>query len=337
MSLSGKRIAIVRLSAIGDVVHVLPVVSSLRAAAPDAHITWIIQHAPHELVRNHPAVDEFILFRRRPLLRGYAELARQIRGRRFDLVLGLHTSLKAGGVIRMLKAPRRIGFDRARAPELHWLAVNEQIAPRPRGHVQDEALEFVEHLGIPRRLEWRLEPTPEECERYEPLLPPYDGPTVALTLASSDPAKDWPAERFAALADRLADDHGARCMIVGGRSKAELAAAATVRRLARRPPLDLGAWDLRRLAFLLHRADAVVSPDSGPLHIAVALGTPSVALMGLTNPRHVGPYRFRELTVDAYGDPGEDYPPGPVRRPGRMERIGVEEVVRKVGQALASS
>lgn len=332
--LAGKRIAIVRMSAIGDVVHVLPVVGSLRAAAPDAHITWIIQPTPYELVQHHSGVDEFLLFDRKPLSRSYRRLWQTVRDREFDLVLALHTSLKAGLATALLKAPRKIGFDRARAPEFNWLFTNERLRPRPRGHMADEAIEFLEHLGVPLRLEWGIAPIDEERERFRTLLPAIEGPTVALVPASSLPAKDWPAHRYAELADRLEAEFGARSIIVGGRSPAEVTATKTIQRLARTPPLDLSAWDLRRLVYLLDSADVVVSPDSGPLHIAVALGTPSIALMGYTNPKRVGPYRFRELMADAYGDPGEEYSPMDGYRPGRMERIGVEDVVDKVRAAL---
>jgi heptosyltransferase I len=322
------------MSAIGDVVHVLPVLASIRAAAPSAEITWLIQPGPHELVAGHSAVDRFLLFRRRPLLRSLLELRQATRELRFDLVLALHTSLKAGLATTSLRAPRVIGFDRHRAPELNGLFTNERIAPRPRGHAQDEALEFVDHLGIPRRLEWGLEPTPAERRRYADLLPPWDGPTVALAVATSLPAKDWPAECFAHLADHLRAEIGARCVLVGGASAAEDRAAATIARTAAARPLDLRAWDLRRLAFLLHSADVVVSPDSAPMHIGVALGTPTVALMGYTNPLRVGPYRFRDLMVDAYSEPGEEYTAAAGYRPDRMRRIEVHEVLARVRRAL---
>ena len=121
---------------------------------------------------------------------------------------------------------------------------------------------------------------------------------------------------------------------MGGRSEREEAAAARIAALASHPPLDLREWDLRRVVYLLDRVDLLVSPDTGPLHAAVALGTPSIALMGYTNPKRVGPYRFRELLVDAYGDPGEQYGTEESYRPGRMERISLEEVMEKVREAL---
>lgn len=332
--LSGKSIAVVRMSAIGDVVHTLPVVCSIHDAVPDARITWLIQPTPHQLIRDHPAVDEFILFNRRPLWRGLVELSRGLRDRRFDLVLDLHTSLKAGLATSMIDAPRKIGFDRRRAPELNFLFTNERIPPRPRGHVQEEMLEFLDHLEIPRRADWGIGPSADEEDRFGPLLPAFPGPTVAMVVASSLPAKDWPADRFAALVDTVADTHGARTIIVGGRSPAEDRTVAAITAAAKSPPLDLRAWDLRRLAYLIHRSDVLVSPDSGPLHIGVALGTPSVALMGYTNPKRVGPVRFHDLMIDAFGDPGEEYTADADYREGRMIRIGVDQVAAKVAQAL---
>jgi heptosyltransferase I len=196
--------------------------------------------------------------------------------------------------------------------------------------MQDQYLEFVAHLGIPVVLEWGLGPTPAECARYDALLPPFAGPTVALVAGTSRPGKEWPAARYAELAERLDHELGARTVLVGGRSPREQQVAEVIGARA----LDLREWDLRRLVYLLARADVVVSPDTGPLHIAGALGTPAVALMGYTNPKRVGPYRFRELLIDAYGEPGEDYPASAGNRPGRMERITVVQVLARVRQAL---
>ncbi len=329
------EVAIVMLTAVGDVVHVLPVVNSLRAAWPDVRITWIVQPGPHGLVAGHPGVDEFILFDRKKGWRAFRDVRDATRGKRFDLVLALQDYLKAGLITALLRAPRKLGLDRGRARDLNWLFTTEQLPPRGRRHTQDQYLEFVEQLGVPAKLDWAgLGPTAEEAGRYAPLLPPHGGPTVAMVIGTSRPAKEWPEERYAELVDRLHAELGARSILVGGRSAREEAAAARIAALARHPPLDLREWDLRRVAYLLDRADVAVSPDTGPLHIAVALGTPSVALIGYTNPRRVGPYRFQELMVDAYGDPGEEYGFDSGYREGRMERIGVDEVLEKVRLAL---
>ncbi len=334
--LNGARVAIVMMSAIGDAVHTLPVVNSLKAAAPGVHITWVIQPAPHALVANHPNVDEFVLFDRKRGWRAFADVRAATAGKRFDLVIALQVYLKAGLVTALLRSPRKLGFDRLRARDANWLFTTERIPARGQRHVQDQYFEFLEHLGVPPLLEWGLGPTEEERARYAAVLPPSERPTVALVLGTSKPAKEWPAERYAALVDRLEGEMGVRTMLVGGRSPRETAAAAQIERLARHRPLNLLEWDLRRLVYLLDRADVLVSPDTGPLHAGVALGTPTVALMGWTNPRRVGPYRrFHDLMVDAYGDPGEDYPVSAGYREGRMERITADAVAEKVALALA--
>ncbi len=333
--LSGKRIAIVMMSAIGDAVHVLPVVNSIKAAAPDAHITWIIQPGPHGLVAEHPAVDEFILFDRKAGWRAFRDVRNDLRGRRFDLVLALQVYFKAGVITAMLDSPRKLGFDRARARDANWLFTTERVAARPQQHVQDQYFEFLDYLGVEPRLEWALGSTEEERVRYAELLPPNERPTVALVLATSKAGKDWPAERYAVVCDRLTGDLHARPVLVGGCSERENAAAAAVSARAVHPPLDLRAWDLRRLVYLTERADVLVSPDTGPMHIGVALGTPTVSLVGYTNPKYGGPYRrFHDLLVDGFGDPGEDYAPARKYREGRMQRITVDQVLAKVRLAL---
>jgi heptosyltransferase I len=324
------------MSAIGDVVHALPLVNSIRRAAPDVHLSWVIQPVPRQLLAAHPAVDEFLLFNRSRGWRAFPDFHRRVRHLRFDLVLDPHVFFKAGVVTGMLRAPRKIGYDRARAPDLNWIFSTERIPHAPRAHAQDEMFEFVDHLGIPRVLEWGIGSTDEEKGRYAALLPESDRPTAALVLSSSRPAKDWPADRWLPLADHLAVELGLRVILVGGLSNREDAIAASLRSHAAEPPLDLRAWDLRRLVSLLERSDLLVTPDTGPLHIGVALGTPTVSLMGYTNPKRVGPYRFRDLMIDAFGDPGEDYPATAGYREGRMERITVRQVVETVYLALGT-
>jgi len=250
-------------------------------------------------------------------------------------VLALQVYLKAGVITAMLDSPRKLGYDRVRARDANWLFTTERIRPRGFQHVQDQYFEFVEHLGIEPRLEWNLGSTPEERARYAALLPPSERPTVGLVLGTSKPEKDWPAERYAELVDRLDAELGARVVLVGAPSGRERAAADVVLSRASTKPLDLLAWDLRRLVYLTERLDVLVSPDTGPMHIGVALGTPTVGLLGYSNPKWGGPYRFQELMVDAFGDPGEVYPPGRIFRPGRTERITVDQVMEKVALALA--
>ena len=150
-------------------------------------------------------------------------------------------------------------------------------------------------------------------------------------MATSKPEKDWLPERWAEVCDALWNDFGLQPVLVGGRSPRELAAERDrVGARARRCRSALGSG-LRNLVGILDGAALVLSPDTGPLHMTVALDRPVVSLMGYTNPKRVGPYRrFHDLLIDAYGEPGEDYPISMENRPGRMARITVRDVLDRV-------
>ncbi len=338
-----REIAILMLSALGDAVHVLPVANALRRAYPGSRITWIVQPVPQRLVAAHPAIDGFIVFRRRRGLhawRSYAELRAAVRARRrpFDLLLALQVYFKAGLIAALTPARIKLGFDRARARDANWLFTNERIPPRPVGHVQDQYFEFLEHLGIdPQPVEWGLTPTPLEKERQARFFEGFGRPAVALVVGTSKPEKNWLPERWVRLAAALHSDLGLQPMIVGGPSPAEHAIADTIVRRSGVPVVNALGDDVRRLLWLLDGARLVVSPDTGPLHIARALDTPVVGLYGYTNPKRYGPYRkFTELVVDGYArHPGEDYPCSMTHRTGGMARVTLDRALAKVQRALA--
>jgi heptosyltransferase I len=153
----GTRVAIVMLSAIGDAVHVLPVVTAIKRHAPGCHITWVLQPGPASLVRGHPAVDDIVIFDRRGGLGAFRAVARELRKRQCDLVIDLQTSLKAGIITLLSGAPVRMGFDRARAKDLNTLFTNRRIPAGRNQHVQDQYFEFLTELGIePRPVESAL-------------------------------------------------------------------------------------------------------------------------------------------------------------------------------------
>jgi heptosyltransferase I len=335
--LDGQRVAIVLLSAIGDVVHAFPLVASLKAAAPRARIEWIIQPVPAELARHHPGVDRVWLFERARGWRAYRDLRRALRGERFDLAIDLQVYAKASLILTLLDARRKIGFDRARARELNWLVTNERLAAHPPGHVLEQYLEFADHLGVARRYEWPLILSSDEREAQRRFRATLAAPMAGLVIGSSKTEKDWPAERWARLAEVLHDAWGYEVVLLGGPSAGERATAAEVVRRARCPVRDELRSPLRELLWLLDGAAIAISPDTGPYHLAVALGVPSIGLYGRTDPARVGPgRRFAELVVDAFHDPGEGWhPPRAGYRANRMERITVERVLDAVRLARA--
>ena len=327
------------LSAIGDAVHVLPVANALKRHWPDARITWVIQPVAHGLVRGHSAVDEFVIFRRRRGWRaweGFQELADAMRHRHFDLLLGLQVYLKAGLITALIPSDVKLGFDRRRARDAQWLFTTHRIPSHEPQHVQDQYFEFLEHLGIdPNPVAWDLTLTGAEQEAQQTFFAALDRPACAVVVGTSRPAKNWAPERYARLLERIETEHLLRPVLVGGPSRAERVLASRVLDETRATAIDTLGDDLRRLLWIVEGSALLVSPDTGPLHIARAIGTPVVSLFGHTNPKRSGPYQaYEELIVDGYARfEGEDYPPAPIHRDG-MARVTVDGVMEKVALAM---
>lgn len=323
------RVCIVMMSAVGDVVHVMPVIHALKAFKPQSHVTWVLQPGPATLVRGHPLVDDIVLFDRSKGWRAFLDIRRELAHRRFDLVLALQVYFKAGIITGFAHAPVKLGFDRVRARDANWLFTTHRIPARAGQHVQDQYFEFLDALRIPYGApQWTLGPWNDEERAWQrEFLARFDRPIAPIVVATSKPAKDWPAERWADVCDALWNEHGLQPVLVGGRSERELAAERVIMQRAPMAVSALGSG-LRRLAAILDGAAVALSPDTGPLHLAVALRTPVVSLLGYTNPKRVGPYDYaRDLMIDAYGDPGEDYPLDMSYREDRMERIAVSDVL----------
>ena len=320
------------MSAVGDAVHVLPLLTALKRNNPATRVTWVLQPGAASLVRGHWAVDEIIPFDRSRGWRAYPAVRRALAQRPFDVVLALQVYFKAGVVTSFTRAPVKLGFDRARARDLNWLFTTDRVHARPGQHVQDQYFEFLEALGVPHEpIVWDLGPWAEERQWQREFFAQFDRPIAPIVVATSKPEKDWMPERWAQVSEALYGDFGLQPVLVGGTTSRELEAERLIREQARVPVVSALGSGLRNLVGILDGAALVLSPDTGPLHMAVALDRPVVSLMGYTNPKRVGPYRrFHDLLVDAYGEPGEDYPISMENRPGRMARIGVQDVLEKV-------
>jgi heptosyltransferase I len=310
------------LSAIGDAVHVLPVINALKRHDSANNITWLLQPGPASLVRGHPSIDSIVEIDPRRSLAP----ARALEP--FDLLIDLQVALKAGIVTAVTRAHTKLGFDRARARDLNWLFTTNKIpAHAERQHVQDQYFEFLTALGVPiEPVVWNLGPWPGDPP---PLEPRY----AALAIGASDPDREWFPDRWAAVADALHDIYGLRPILVGAGTPRDRVTAAAIRARARVPVADTLGSGLRPLVSILGGADLVVSLDTGAVHMAVALDRPVVTLMSNADPRRTGPYaKFHDLIVDAYHDPGEVAPISWTRRPGRMPRIAVSDVLERVAR-----
>jgi lipopolysaccharide heptosyltransferase I len=305
MAADGPRIALVKLSSLGDVVHALPVAATLRAARPAARLTWIVERREAAVLRDHPALDEVIVadtrgWRRarrpgtvRAALADAAALRRRLAAARFDVALDLQGLIKSGAIAAATRAPLRIGFAAGWGRErLSMLFTNRRVVPPPRArHVIEQYLALLAPLGIAeRRLEFRLPVTPlaearaEEWLAAEGLKPHRR--LVVLNPGAGRADKRWPVEHFARLARLLTQDADAHVLVTWGPGEegtARAIGAAGAVTLA--PPTDLEA-----LLALLRRASVVVAADTGPLHMAAALGTPCVGLYGPTAAARNGPF-----------------------------------------------
>jgi heptosyltransferase I len=327
-----RRICIVMLTALGDAVHVLPVVTALKRHSPETRISWVVQPAAAALVRGHPAVDEVIVFDRARGRRAFLDARRELARREFDAVLLLQPYLKAALLASFAHAARRIGIDRSRAADLSWLATPTRLPRRPLGHMQDQFLEFLEFLGVPAEpLVWDLGPWPEERAWQRDFFARIDRPTAAIVVGTSKAEKDWLPERWAEVGDALVERHGLQPVLVGGRSERELTAERIIMARARHKPMSALGSGVRPLVSILERAALVLTPDTGPLHMSVALDRPTISLIGYADPRRTGPYRrYHELMIDAFHDPGETGPVTNERRRNRMPRITVRDVLDRV-------
>lgn len=336
-------ICILRLSALGDVTHVLPIVHTLRRRWAQTRLTWIIGKFEHRLVSLLPEV-EFIVFDKSQGWREYLRLARVLRRRRFDRLLLMQVSLRANLASLCVRADVKVGYDDARSKDLHSLFVDERIAAGDREHVVDSFFGFLRHLGLTAEDKvWHLPIPPDAREFARQDIAP-DRPLIVISPCSSHRLRNWDACSYATIADYAIERYGAQVALCGGPSAAEKTLAAEIIGHARCELLDLVGKDtLPQFVGLLERALLLVSPDSGPAHIATCTGTPVLGLFAASNPRRSGPYRSLRWCVDRYDDAARQYLSKPadelkwgtkIEYPGVMRLITVEDVMRKLDEFM---
>ena len=331
-----RSICILRLSALGDATHLVPLVRTLRRAWPTVPITWIIGKGEAKLLEGLQDVD-FIVFDKKSGWAGVRELRRSLGGRRFDVLLQMQLALRANLLSALINAERRIGYDWTRSKEGHSLFINERILPGGH-HVLDAFGKFCEPLGLKQDIvEWNI-PVPQAAREWAVQQLPGAQPTLLVSPCSSHELRNWAPERYAAVADHAASQ-GWRIAICGGRSALERETADAIVRAMKSPAIDLVGKDtLKQLLALLGRATLVLSPDSGPVQMANAMGTKVLGLYACTDRDRCGPYSDLRWSVNHYdeaarkfiGKPAHELPWGKrVEFPGVMDLISVEEVTER--------
>lgn len=341
-----KRICILRLSAIGDTCHTVPVVRAIQSAWPKTKLTWIVGRVEHELLAGLEDVEFAILDKRRGLS-GYADVRRRLRRRRFDALLHMHASMRANLASLLVSADVRVGMDRARARDGQWLFCNRRIRARPRQHVMEGLYEYARVLGIePGEPRWDI-PLSEEDRAFAQWHIDGTGPALVISPVTGQRLRNyrnWRAERYAAAADHVSRQYGARVLLCGGRTRLENDYGREICRRARCGIVNLiGGTTLKQLLALLEQATVLLCPDSGPAHMATAVGTPVVGLYATSNRHRTGPYLSQHLVADSYpqaverafGKGVDEIRWGRrVRDPGAMDLIGVADVTRKLDAAF---
>lgn len=335
-SATPESLCLLRLSALGDVTHVLPLVHTLHSTWPRLRLHWIIDKAGFRLLEGLPGVD-FHVYDKNSGLAGMRALRRELPKTGFDALLQMQVAFRANLLSAFVPAKRRIGYDRSRSKDLHGLFVNERIPDRPGIHVLDAIGSFCEPLGLEQTgVVWNM-PVPEAAFEWARAQWPDDGaPVLMISPCSSHVRRNWYADRYAALADHAASK-GWRVVLCGGRSELERTTTDAILASMKHPALNLVGKDtLKQLPALLARAHLVMTPDSGPMHIANAMGAKVLGLHAASNPARSGPYSDRRYCVDKYDAAARKYLHKPadalkwgtkIEFDGVMELIGVDDAV----------
>jgi heptosyltransferase I len=339
-----RRVCILRLSAIGDVCHVLPVVRTLQRAWPQTQFTWIIGKVEAKLLGHIPDI-EFIVVDKRSS-EGYRTLRQTMRGREFDVLMHMQVSIRASLLSSLVPARIKLGFDRRRARELQWLFTTNRIRPAERQHVMDSLFGFAEKFHVHEKLlRWDI-PLPDAARAYARRIIPDGARTLIISPCSSHALRNWRPEYYAQVADHAVSALGLNVVLCGGPSEIERRMGDAIVRVMRQPVLNtIGQDTLLEFLATLERATALISPDSGPAHMASAVGTPVVGLYAATNPARSGPYLSRQWCVDKYdvaarkllGKPAAQIPwTTKIERPGVMDLITPDDVVKKLHSVMLS-
>ena len=344
-----RRLCLVRLSAIGDTCHTVPVVRAIQDAWPDTEITWIIGRVEHSLMQGMDGI-RFAVLDKSLGWRGYANLRRQIENRRFPLLLHMHASQRANLASLCVRADIRLGFDRARGRDGQYFFCNRHLPARSERHVMDGLFEFATGIGIePGPPRWDI-PVDDSDRAFAAEAIGDSGPSLIISPCTGQRFRNfrnWRPERYAAIADYAHRRFGARVLLTGGNSEIEQHYAREITRLAHCPIDDLiGRSSLKQLLCLIERASVVLCPDSGPAHMATAVGTPVVGLYASSNRFRTGPWASQHLVVDKYPEAvREEFGCDVagirwgrrVRSPDVMDRIEVDDVTEKLDMAFAES
>jgi len=337
------NLCIVRLSALGDVTHAVPVLRAIQSAWPSTEITWVCATVEHQLLSVLDGV-RFVVIDKKSGWRGYRKIRRELAGEYFDVMLQMQVSARANLAGACVKAGIKLGLDKSRSRDFHRFFMTDAIPDVKQQHQVQSHLEFARTLGLDAREPvWDFPVTNDAIDYAAEALPGVQR-TLLISPCSSHTHRNWIADRYAAVADYAVEKHGMRVVITGGPSELESKIGADIERAMQRAVTNLvGQVSLNQLMALLQRASIVLSPDSGPAHMANALATPVVGLHACTWSIRGGPYNYLDLCVDKFPEAARKFRncrPEDIRwgtkieQPGVMALIQTNEVIDRLNAAV---
>lgn len=304
MGAAVKSICLFRLSAIGDVCLCVAVVRTLQAAFPQATISWVISRPAYELVEGLEGV-EFIVIKKPAGVMDYLQLRTQFRERRFDVLLAMQASLRANLVYPFIKAKKKIGFDAQRARDAQGLFTNEAI-PFAREHLLDSFLRFAAVMGAHGHVtDFSLPIDEQHRQAARELLNKSGKPILLVNACASKTERDWPLDRLVAVIRYAQEKYQAQVVLIGGSAQREADTAKAIQQQVKVQDI-VGTTGIKQLAAIIEAADLLLAPDTGPVHIARAVGTPVIGLYAVAPSWLSGPYGKMDYCVDHYNDAVKD-------------------------------
>lgn len=301
-----RKILIIKLSAIGDVIHALPVAHALKQTYPMSRVTWIVERPAYDLLRNNPCIDEIIVFDKPQYksltgaLRNGPVFAKMLKSHQFDLAIDLQGLFKSAAVAWLSGAPRRVGYCNMREMS-HWIS-KPTCGLNQNGHVVERYLDVVRALDCNvQQAVFPIHITEEEKQQTKAITAQagldMDQQYLVLAPGTNWSSKCWPTEHYARLIDKLHED-GHVPVLIGGPADTKLGEEILSQSKAR--PVNLiGGTTLKQLAYIIKKAVVFTGGDTGPMHLAAALNTPVIALFGPTDPARNGPYGANHTVITA--------------------------------------
>lgn len=341
---SPKKICILRLSALGDVTHVLPVVNAIKSQWPDAKITWVCGSFEYKLLKLVEGVH-FITFNKKQGFKAYIKLWKELRGEKFDVLMHMQVAARANIASLAIKADIKLGWDKLRSRDFHQFFINKSVPEIKSQHQVEGFLSFAQSLGIQvDKPLWNI-PITENAKEFSEKYIDKNKQILIISACSSHKLRNWTAERYAKIADYVIAKYQMQVILSGGPSELEVRMAEEISSLMIHKVLNLVGKDtLEQLVGLISKAAVVLSPDSGPAHLANAVGVPVIGLYACTWSKRSGPYNSLDYCVDKFELAAEKYLNQSaenlrwgtkIEQPGVMELITVEDVCAKFDEVMA--